>query len=107
MIYIYEPRSSCTYLGAQADSALQQLTEPWNQVAQNGHIKVLQTLKTKHAHTNTSHNRLHSNIFSPHLPSWSYHIDGLHHWGGLGSTQSSGIHGTLGKQGEGVRETKR
>lgn len=34
------------YLGAQAHSTLQQLTEPRDQLSKHGHIKVLQTLST-------------------------------------------------------------
>lgn len=35
-------------------------------------------------------------------PSWSYHINGLHHWRGLSSTQPGSIHGTLERQREHV-----
>lgn len=37
----------CSYLGAQAYSTLEQLTEPGNQLSQHRNIKVLQTLSTE------------------------------------------------------------
>lgn len=49
-------KNNVLYLGAQAYSTLEQLTEPWNQLSQHRNIKVLQTLsmqthKTDHFKT--------------------------------------------------------
>lgn len=107
IIYIYEPRNYCAYLGSQADSTLQQLTEPRNQVPQHRDIEVLQTLSTKDTQTHfkpthdfnltLSHLLKQQTRHMMYLPSWSYHIDSLHHWGGLGCTQPGSIHSTLKK----------
>ncbi len=43
----------CVYLGAQAHSTLQQLTEPGDQLTQHRNIKVLQTLSRRTHKANT------------------------------------------------------
>lgn len=72
------------YLGAQSYSTLEQLTKPWNQLSKYRNIKVLQTLNTQNR---PLHNFLLYDLSDFKVKTYFfYHINGLHHWGRLGST---------------------